>query len=280
MPIKYRKSKIPAEFRGKGKRFTTMMTKTPVGGLYRSTALIAKKVAKATVHKEAEDKFISYSGSALFNSTITAASECYAMVPQITVGDTDYQRTGVKVRGKYLYIKGYVQLDKDYLDMANNGGNQWIPPATCRIMILSQKNIRVGSEVGTRVDTAHLLKDNVGTGSARPYSGGAFDNIAPINKQLFRVHLDKKVKFSWVGRSDTGNGTLEGYAVGQERTKYFECRIKVPATLTWDNGNGDWPNNFAPFLCFGSVNDDGSLPYSVGTPWRVSWLSTLYYEDS
>lgn len=239
-----------------------------------------RAIAKAVVKRESEDKFVSTAQNLQFNSTIGSAAECYAMVPQITQGTDDYQRIGDKVRGKYLYIKGMVQYDESYLNTV--GVNTYIPPVTCRALILSQKNIKVGSEVSTRVDVAHLLKDNVGTGTARSYAGTTWDNVAPINKDLFRVHMDKKIKLNWVQHySYTGGGnSTEAVGAGTDHTKYFSCRVKVPATLTFDNGNGSWPNNFAPFFCFGSVCDDGSSPYTVGTPFRVRILSTLYFEDA
>lgn len=249
-----------------------------VGGRKVISTKAVRAIAKSVVRKEAEDKFVSSQGSVLFNSTISSASECYTVVPQVTLGTGDYQRIGDKIRGKYLYVKGYVQLDNDYIN--NLSGFQWIPPFTGRVMILSQKNIKVGTDVNTRADVAHLLKDNVGTGTARAYTSTVLDNLAPINKDLFKVHMDRKFKFSWVSKIQNNLGTDNSHAVGQERTKYFTCRIKLPSTMTFDDGNGDWPNNFAPFLCFGAVNDDGTSPYTVGTPYRVGWLSTMYYEDA
>lgn len=257
---------------------TTLQRKFRKSKLSKPTASAVRKIAKSVVKREAEDKFISSQGAVLFNSRISSASECYPLLPQITVGTGDFQRIGDKVRGKYLYVKGYVQLDQYYLD--NTTGTQYLPPFTVRAMILSQKNIKVGSEVSTRVDVAHLLKDNIATGTARPYDGDLLDNLAPINKDLFRVHMDRKFKFSWVARGDLTVSGDTGYGVGQERTKYFTVRIKLPATMTFDDGNGNWVNNFAPFLCIGFVNDDGTAKYTVGTPLRVGWLSTAYYEDS
>lgn len=244
----------------------------------RPAAKAVRAIAKAVVHKETEDKFVSTEGAVLFNSTISSSSECYPVIPQITVGTGDYQRIGDKVRGKYLYVKGYLQYNTNYLEFSQ--GTQYLPPVTARVMILSQKNIKVGGDVSSRADVAHLLKDNVGTGTARPYDAGILDNLAPINKDLFRVHMDKKIKLNWVQRGDQSNAGDTGYGIGNDRTKYFTCRIKLPATMTFDDGNGNWPNNVAPFLCFGAVNDDGSTKYTVGTPFRVGWISTAYFEDA
>lgn len=239
-------------------------------------------IAKSVVSKAAEDKFVSMSTVTSHNSTIASAAECYPMVPQITQGTGDFQRVGHKVRGKYLYIKGYVQYNTSFLDTLSTGQTIYVPPATLRVLVLSQKNVKVGSAVSTSIDTNHLLKDNVGTGTARAYTASVMDNIAPINKDLFRVHMDKKIKLNF---RDTnyyvgGGNAVQSVAVGNDRTKYFTCRIKCPATLAFDDGNGNWPNTFAPFLCMGGVNDDGSAPYTLSTPYRLTALSTLYFEDS
>lgn len=249
-----------------------------VKGVSKTAAAAVRKIAKAVVKRETEDKYVSTQGAVLFNSSITSSSECYPMIPQITEGTGDFQRIGDKVRGKYLYIKGYLQYNLNYLEFST--GNQYLPPVTARVMILSQKNVKVGNDVSTRIDVAHLLKDNVGTGTARPYNGGLLDNLAPINKDLFKVHMDKKIKLNWVQRGDQTNTGDTGFGIGNDRTKYFRCRIKLPASMTFDDGNLDWPNNCAPFLCFGAVNDDGTTKYTVGTPFRLGWISTAYFEDA
>lgn len=251
-----------------------------VGGRKVINTRAVAQIAKAVVRKEAEDKLVSVAGSANFNSTISSSSECYPVIPQITQGTGDHQRIGDKVRGKYLYIKGQIQYTDDYLNSL--GTTLYVPPVTCRVMILSQKNIKVGGDVPSRVDVAHLLKDNVGTGVARPYNATGWDNEAPINKDLFKVHMDKKVKFNFIRYNyfAGGGNATESQVVGNDRTKTFYCRIKLPATMTFDDGNLDYPNNIAPFLCFGSVCDDTSAPYTVGTPFNVRWLSTAYFEDS
>lgn len=274
---KYKEAHVVSYYRRKNA--ATMIQKAfRKSRLSKPAAKAVRSIAKAVVRRETEDKFVSSEGSVLFNNTISSSSECYPVIPQITVGTGDYQRIGDKVRGKYLYVKGYLQLDQNFLSLSS--GSAYIPPFTGRVMILSQKNIKVGGDVSSRADVAHLLKDNVATGTARPYNAGILDNLAPINKDLFNVHMDRKIKFSWINRGDLSVSGDTGFGVGQERTKYFSCRIKLPATMTFDDGNINWPNNCAPFLCFGAVCDDGTSPYSVSTPFRVGWLSTAYFEDA
>jgi len=244
------------------------------------TATAVRAIAKAAVSKAAEDKFISVQTVTTHNSTITTPAECYAMVPQVTQGVGDYQRIGDKIRGKYLYIKGYVQYDFTVLDTLISSQSVYLPPATVRVMILSQKNVKVGSAVSTSVDVNHLLKDNVATGTARAYNSSVFDNVAPINKDLFTVHMDRKIKLNFISSNSLAPVSGQVAVVGNDRTKYFSCRIKCPASLKFDDGNGNWPNSFAPFLCLGAVNDDGTAPWSLTTPYRLTAMSTLYFEDS
>jgi len=257
-------------------RRTYPIVQRTIGGRKVINTRAVAQIAKAAVRKEAEDKFVSVNMSQQFNSSISSASECYPLCPQVPKGTDDFQRIGDKIRGKYLYIKGFAQF---HYDPAAN--LPVIPPATLRVMILSQKNIKVQSEVQSRADVAHLLKDNTATGTARAYTGGIYDNLAPINKDLFKVHMDKKIRFNWQNLQGNSGGVPNvEWQTGNNLTRYFTCRIKAPATMTFDDGNVDSPNNFAPFICVGAVNDDGTSPWTLSTPWLVTAQSVLYYEDS
>lgn len=205
-----------------------------------------------------------------FNSTITAAAEAYPIIPAVTEGTDGHQRIGDKIKPKYLLVKGKLHYA---LSMAGN----YIPPSTVRVMILSQKNVKTRSQMGT-VDTDHLLKDNIGTDVARGYSGSPFDNLAPINKDLFTVHMDKKFKMRAQIEKELGNSnTVLGYAT--QRTMTFTKKIKCPASLNFDDGNGNYPNNFCPFVVVGGVNDDSTSAWSLTTPYHVTVQSELYFVD-
>lgn len=232
-----------------------------------------RKIAKAVISKESETKFVSVTQDLSFNSTISSASECYGLLPRIGTGTQDFQRIGDRVTGRYLYIKGHLQYNAAYI---NSAGMNYVPPSTVRILILSQKNIKSEGQL-SNVDVNHLLKDNVGTGTARAYVGTMTDNLAPVNKDLFKVYMDKKIRMKVIQQFTDGTGSSS--IVGLP-TAYFSCRIKLPKTLTFDDGNGDYANNFAPFICLGSVVDDGSAPWTASTPYRMTFLSTAYFDDA
>lgn len=267
--------------RGVRRNYAAMVGKrTTKPRLSKPAATAVSKVVKRVMSRGTETKYVSSQQDLSFNSTISSAAEAYPLCPAVPQGTDDYQRIGDKIKGKYLIIKGKVQYNTGFLDTA---GTQFIPPSTCRVMILSQNNVKTSGDVlAGRVDVAHLLKDNVGTGAARPYSGTQYDNLAPINKDLFKVHMDKKIRLNWINHQIvvTDPGVSISHDVGNDRTKYFYCKIKLNKSMKFDDGTGNFPNAFAPFLCFGGVCDDGSSPWTASTPYRVTFSSTLYFQDA
>lgn len=234
-----------------------------------------RKVLKSVVNRSMETKYVSAKYDTTHNSGIGSADP-FALCPAVTQGTDDYQRVGDRIKGKYLYIKGKVQWDMNYI-LSNGSTN--LPPVTIRALILSQRNVRSNAAIPGDVITAALLKDNVGTGAARSYTGGPWDNLAPINKDLFTVHMDKKIKLNWFHPTDVTTGSAVATS-GTDHTKYFYCRIPVKKNLYFDSTLGNVPDNFAPFFVLGAVNDDGEAPYTTGTPFHVSMLSTLYFTDA
>lgn len=233
------------------------------------------KVVKRVMSRNTEVKHVGANVvDAAFNSSIGGASECYPVIPQVTMGTDGHQRIGDKIRPKYLIIKGHLQYDHAFQ------GN-FAPPSTVRVMILTQRNIKVASDVSSRVDTDHLLKDNIGTDSGRAYTGSMFDNLAPINRDTFTVLMDRKFKmlpqlYTGLGNTqDTNTKTLSG----TQKTYTFYKKIKCPATLYYDDGNANVANNFAPFVCMGAVTDDGSGPFSLNTPYHLTVQGELYFTD-
>lgn len=250
------------------------LVKAPIS---KPAAKAVRSIVKKEIHKQAEDKFSGVVVDQTFNSTISSGGECYSLVPSVSVGNLDNQRIGDKIRGKYLMIKGYVQIAENQIN--------YIPPSTVRVMILSQKNLKTHDQVATTPQPAvdFLLKDNVASSAARAYGGGRYDNLAPINKEMFRVHMDRKFRFNWTNQQTPTAGTgvpTVGWQAGNDRTKYFTCRIKLNRTLTYDDVNGLYPNSLSPFICVGSVCDDDEGPFTLQTPWHVCTQSILYYEDS
>lgn len=232
-----------------------------------------RDIIRRVVNRDVEVKHVGQRVvDSAFNSTISASTECYRLLPDVTVGTAGHQRIGDRIRPKYLIVKGKLMYD---IGMQGN----YIPPSTVRLLILSQKNIKTSASLSSSVDVDHLLKDNIGTDVARPFNGTSFDTLAPINKELFTVHMDKLVPMRAQIEKQMGNdNTVLGYA--SQRTYTWTAKLKCPSWLTFDDGNINCPNNFAPFFCMGAVSDDNSGAFSVNTPYRATIQSELYFTDT
>lgn len=231
------------------------------------------RVVKSVLSRNEETKHVGQQVvNAAFNQTISSASECYRILPDVTEGTAGHQRIGDKIKPKYLIVKGHIQIDDSYT-------GTYLPPSTLRVMLLTQRNIKLSTDIASRADIGHLLQDNVGTDVARAFGANMFDTLAPINKNLFTVLMDRKFKMREHQASQLGNANTV-VVQGTQRTITFQKKIKCPATLHFDDGSGNTPNNFAPFFCMGAVSDDNSGAISLSTPYRATILSELYFTDA
>lgn len=207
------------------------------------------------------------------NSAISSA-DCEPIVGEITPidsasGNTSQQRMGDRIKPKSLVVKGVVSF------------NTSIPPTGqesyyVRVIIASQKSIKVGSQVlGSAVDTNRLLHPGfagVGVDQA-PFTGDTMELHYPVNKNLFKVYMDKIIKLD-----PPAPGSVEAVPTFSKRWSY---RFKsLPSTLTFDEGNGDWANNFAPFVAIGYAFSDNTSPDVITTHIRSNVFSQLEFEDA
>lgn len=206
------------------------------------------------------------------NSAISA-SDCLAIVPQIPLitasTPTQCQRRGNKLIPKSLVVKGLISLRTDQLTT--------LSPIMVRVMILAQKNIKTGSQVNAgNVSTNQLLECGFTTSATSdeiPFSGNTPDLMVPINKDLFRVYYDRKIKLS-----PPLDGSLD---CAPTMAASWSYRFKqLPSHLTFDEANGDWVNNFAPFIAIGYAYMDGTTPDVLTTRLVSNTYSLLHYEDA
>jgi len=207
----------------------------------------------------------------LHNSPIGAA-DCEPLVPEIppidaSTGSTARQRIGDKITPKLLKVKGVVSL------------NLTSPPTGrsdiyARIIIATQKDVKTGSAIlGGGISTNVLLRPGYG-GSANevPFAGNLPELMYDINKDKYRVYMDKVVKLT-----QYQEGAVE--QDGRYSARYSYTFKQLPSTLTFDEENGNWPNNFAPFIAVGYCYSDGTAPDTVATKLVHTCYSQLQFED-
>lgn len=210
------------------------------------------------------------------NSAISGA-DCEPIVGQIVpidsaTGNTSTQRQGDRISPKSLVVKGVLSYQPDTCTTSQ--------PVYARIVIASQKSIKVGSQVlASAIDANRLLRPGLaGTGNDQvQFTGATMDLNYPINKDLFHVYMDKIV------RLNTGIPSSGGYGDSpfpNYCTRWSYKFKKMPTALTFDEGNGDWPNNFAPFVAIGYAFSDGTAPDVVTTKLISNVFSVMQFEDA
>lgn len=229
-------------------------------------------VVRKMIAKNLENKRVGFQveTAVLHNSAISGA-DCEPLVQEIVsintsnTQSTTTMRIGDKIRPKRLTVKGVVSLRPE-------NANSTAQDIYVRVIIASQKSIKVGSQVlAGSVDTSRLLKPGFATDDQAPFSGETEELSYPINTEAFKVYYDKIFKL----HGPTDNSSFPAYS------KRWSYTFKdMPASLTFDEGNGNWPNNFAPFVGIGYAYADGTNPDTVTTKLVTHTTSFLDYEDA
>lgn len=225
---------------------------------------------KKTLDAKIEDKHIVWGVSNdSHNSSITNA-DCYPLVNTIAQGVGDGYRIGEKLTPKYLKVTVRVALDYNY--MANNGGTGVdLSPLQCRVIAFTQSDVKVGSS-SSPLDTAHLLRTGVG---ASAYTGSWVDNLVPINTDKFKVLKDKLIKLV-----PMTNQPSDAQGIFPNSFTQFTFKVKCPKYFKYDITTGDWPNNFAPWICLGWSAPGSGPTYTLQTPVHMDVISHFVYEDA
>lgn len=209
--------------------------------------------------------------SVLHNSAIGPV-DCEPLIPEIppidsASGSTSRQRIGDRITPKGLVVNGVLSL------------NQSSPPTSradiyVRLIIASQKDIKTGASIlGGGISTNVLLRPGFGgTANEVPFTGAVAELCYGINKEKYRVYMDRTYKLS-----QFAEGAVEQN--GRYSIPYSYVFKDLPSSLTFDEENGNWPNNFAPFVAVGYAYSDDSAPDTVSTKLTHTCYTQLAFED-
>lgn len=230
------------------------------------------------IARETENKAIGWDveNQVAHNASITPG-DCYSLVNMIepidsATANTAQQRMGDKIKPKSLRVHGMVTLNPAYSDTSI--------PLYVRVIIATQKNLKVGSQiVAGGVATASLLRPAIaGVGTDQVgWTGASQQLLYPVNRNLFRVYYDKVHKL-------TPQNASVPFVDGSPNSGFtyrWKYKFKdLPAKFTFDETNGDWPNNFAPFVATGYCLADGSPTPTPDVRIQQSVFSILEFEDA
>jgi len=218
------------------------------------------------IGKEAENKTRGFiiEQDVLHNAPISDA-DVVPLLGSIPEGTSSLERLGDRVKPKSLGVSGVIGLNPDY-----NPNNK---PMIVTVMILAAKDKKTNALVTAGAGMADLLKPNIGGTEQVPWDGTTFRSNFPINKEKFRVYYQKQFRLA---PGSLAGGTREFDFV---KWGYVFDSNHLPASLTYDEANGDDANNFAPFVVTGWCYTDGTAPDV--TPRLVSnTFSQISYEDA
>lgn len=230
-------------------------------------------VVRRMLARNMENKVIGYNPElGVSHNSAISGSDCRPLIPQIlpidsAAGSTSTQRMGDRISPKSLTVKGFVSFKPDTLTNTS--------PVYVRVLILAQKSIKVGSQVlANAVDTSRLLRPAIGPGNQEvQFTGQPTNLLSPINRDLFHVYFDRLIKLA--PQASTGVEQQPMY-----NARYSYKFKKLPAALTFDEGNGNWANNFAPFVAVGYGYVDGNVPDVINVRLIHTCFSQLQFEDA
>lgn len=228
--------------------------------------------------KNIENKTVGWDVESLtpHNSPI-GSGDCYGLVQTIfpvgstaaNTGDSSQQRIGDRIKPKSLTVRGIVSFRQDVLPDAR--------PVIVRVLILAQKDIKVTSGLSSAAADVLLHPGgNAANSDETPFNGNVRDLLYPVNKNKFRVYMDKQLMLC--------SGDLAGSQSHEQLPNFFK-KFKysfkdLPGSLTYDASSGNYANNFAPFIAIGYAYADGSAPDQVATKVQATVHSQLTFEDA
>jgi len=216
------------------------------------------------IHQNAENKEVGWQiqSDTMHNSGITNA-DLVPIVPQIAPGTDGSTRIGDKVKPLRLTVKGIVSVAE----------NPDTTPFYVRVMMLSQKDVKVGAKVGTDTDPAHLLRTAIPGASEIAFQGNREELNYYVNDNKFKVYYDKQFLI-------TPASAASGNPQKGSQFKFSKTFKSLPAHFSFDEGNGNWVNNFAPFFAIGYAYANGNAPDTVTTRISCDAYARLTYEDA
>lgn len=211
-----------------------------------------------------------------FNSFVNTTGDIMQVIPSITRSVSDNGRIGDQIRPQRLKLKAIIQQLPQDNTQSNSYRRLWY-----RFVILTPKPFANLGAATTNFATwsgAILKKGGTTTGM----NGDIYDYNADFNHDMVTVHYQKKGYLnSGLFYGTTTNGVVYQ---AESAVQFFEKTFKFGKNTVWkydDNvSSGLVPSHTAMLglLTYGPV--DGSAADSISTRVRLSFTSTLEYEDA
>lgn len=211
-----------------------------------------------------------------FNSGISGTGDTLRLIPNVSRGTQDNQRSGDQVTAQKLTIRGIIQMLPQ-----GTGQGEGLRKIAARLMIVTPKTYPNWAAVsGVTAWQSSLLKKG---GTVSGFTGAIDDLFAPINSDAITCHYNKVFFFNQGAFFNSSAGVTGVVPYEQnhmvkffKKTFYFRNK-----QLKYDDNvdSGLTPTNAGYFMCVGYVFTDGTAPDVVSTRIRLQYDTMLDYED-
>jgi len=261
MPF-YRKKRVVAIVAKKPKRAYKSRKNSGVKNL-------VAKMVKTQLHKNIENKLCSLEFPLTdFNSGATSSGDVIQLIPTMSQGTGDGNRTGNQVTMRNFNIKGHMNI-------IPNPNDQPRSRVLVRMLVVIPRQFPTNdisvSNTGTWLP--YVLK--VGNASA-PLDGTIQSMYLPTNREIITTLVDKKIYMNSDFFSKSGSENFSTRFV----TKFFNFNLKVKQKVLRYDDASTLPLNYSPSLLLSYCFLDGSPPSSLSTALSMSFVSVLDYEDA
>lgn len=237
-------------------------------------------IVKSIIHKQSETKqaFLTTGNSlTMFNSGVNTTADMLQVLPNITASVNDNGRIGDQIRAQRLNVRGYIKLNTN--SVFNSGT---LPAVVARLMVVTLKSKPNYTEAtSSATPLGGLLK--IG-GSTTGFNGNLQQIYAPINTDLWTVHVDKKFYLNQTYLLQPGGASATAQPVDVKNTvKFFNFNIRCKNRLLKYDSNvssGLLPTNFGPIMLLGYSYLDGTTPDVVSTNLGLQFDTIFDYEDA
>jgi hypothetical protein len=237
-----------------------------------------EKKVKQVIDKEVETKQAFHTlAQTTFNQAISLAGDYNQLVPSIGLGTGDYQRIGGKITAQGLNIRGVLRMIPNETTDSTS-----FTSAIVRLMVVSNRSISNLEQAAANTTWLTTLLKKGGTTTG--FTGVLSDLYAPINRDSFIVHYDKRFYLNQSYLNSVGASPPSVTVAHDIKNivKFFNINIKCKnKTIKYDQTISSInPINFAPMLLLGYVKPNSSDSIdSVGIV-QLQYDTIFNYQDA
>lgn len=239
-----------------------------------------------------EDPIVEIYGDVYPNGTPNGPVQLWPIVPDVSEGDTEFTRDGVKIFPKSLVADVDLKFNNKTSAIGGNGtldDCSW--DITAHVWWGYARRYKNSDDINANkvAIVENMLED--GQGASVRWLGGPLDHQLHQNNEFVSLKHTAVRMFRPLGVQNTGTlagGVTTYYPQIIERS--LKCRFKCPKSFKY-NENLSQPENYAPFIIIGYQHNDNTQAantYGVSPPLLAtqapaliaSIRSHLYFKDA